>query len=184
MPTRKAQSRRYIDLLRGINVGGRNKLPMRNLATIYESAGAENVRTYIQSGNVIYDATTKTLKQLKTAVIDAIEARFGFRPPIITLDPRVLRNVLVAQPFADADTSHLYVAFLDALPKRENAAALSNERSPEDQFEIIGREVYLHLPNGAARTQLTTNHLDKVLETTSTIRNWKTVTTLAQLAAG
>ena len=169
-----------IALLRGINVGGKNKLPMKDLATLFREAGCEDVRTYIQSGNVLFRAGTTLAEAIPSLISASIESRFGYRVPVVTRTARDLRAIVEANPFAEADK--LLVLFLADAPNPEQVEALDPNRSPGDDFAVVGREVFLHCPNGFARSKLTNSYFDSVLSTTSTGRNWRTVGKLLELA--
>lgn len=175
----------YIALLRGINVGGKNKLSMRDLVAVFTDLGATNARTYIQSGNVLFEASAKAAAALPVSVASAIEERFGYRVPVVMRSATELARVLEANPFIErgVPAAELHVAFLASTPARGRVAALDPRRSPPDAFEVRGAEIYLHLPNGVGRTKLTNDYLDRVLGTTSTLRNWRTVEQLASLLA-
>ncbi len=174
----------YVALLRGINVGGRNKLSMDALVKIFASAGCEDVRTHVQSGNVLFVASPKTARRIPSVVSDWIAASLRMRVPIVLRRPDELRAVAAGNPFLEsgADPASLHVAFLAGVPDRSHVAALDPERSPGDSFELRGREIYLHLPNGEARTTLTNAYLDSTLATRSTIRNWRTLLELLEMA--
>lgn len=174
----------YVGLLRGINVGGKNKLPMAQLVKVYEAAGASAVRTYIQSGNVIFDAPAALAKRLPGLVSAALAARFGLAIPVLQRPAAALDAALEANPFPRADEATLHVAFLSAKPGAVAVASLEPNRSPGDAFAVVGDVVYLHCPHGFGKTKLTTTWLDAKLRTTSTVRNWNTVRALAALAAG
>jgi len=167
----------YVALLRGINVGGKNKLPMADLVRTFESAGCRNVRTYIQSGNVVFAAGPK-LDERKLAT------RLRLKVPVVIRSSGEFRQVAARNPFLKdgVDPDSLHVAFLADAPDRSRAASLDPERSPGDAFVLRGREVYLHLPSGVARTKLTNAWLDSKLATTSTVRNWRTVLKLLEMA--
>lgn len=173
----------YVALLRGINVGGNNKLPMADLAAIFTDLGATNVRTYIQSGNVLFEAPARAASALPGAATAAIEARLGLRVPIVMRSASEFAAALEGNPFVerDTDTDHLYVAFLATAPSEARTAALDPARFSPDAFEVRGREIYLHFPNGAGRSKLTNDYFDRTLATTSTIRNWRTVEALASM---
>lgn len=176
---------RYVALLRGINVGGKNRLPMTELAAIFERLGAAHVRTYIQSGNVLFEASARTAAGLPSAVAAAIEERYGYRVPVVLRSASELARALEANPFLQRGVAPeaLHVAFLAAEPTTGQLAALDPARSAPDAFEVHGREIYLHLPNGGARSKLTNDYFDRTLGTVSTIRNWRTVDALAALLA-
>ena len=175
----------HVALLRGINVGGKNKLPMKDLAAIFSAAGCRDVQTYIQSGNVVCRASQTLAERIPALVAAAVWDRFGFRVPVVMRTADELRQVARENPFlrAGVDTGTLHVMFLADLPDAAKVAALDPDRSPPDVFAVCGREIYLHCPGGLARTKLTNKHFDTKLATTSTVRNWKTVLTLLELAA-
>jgi uncharacterized protein (DUF1697 family) len=173
----------YVALLRGINVAGKNMLPMAELVEIFDAAGCADVRTYIQSGNVIFSADRETSERIASVVAAEIDARFGLRVPVVLRSSAEIRKAAAANPFLErgAALETLHVAFLAAAPDRRRAAALDPERSPGDAFELRGRELYLHLSHGVAKTKLTNAYLDATLATTSTLRNWRTVLKLAEM---
>lgn len=173
----------YIALMRGINVGGRNRLPMKDLALLFEEAGCRHVRTYIQSGNVVFRAP-REVSTLAARISKSIAGRYQLRTPIVLLSREELTTVVAGNPFLQRGTpsDQLHAAFLADTPTRAQMAALDAGRSPGDSFEAAGRCVYLHLPNGAAQTRLTNAYLDATLKTTSTLRNWRTVQAIAELA--
>jgi len=181
-PARSATSSSYVALLRGINVGGKNKLPMADLAAMFCDAGCEDVRTYIQSGNVIFRVNPKNAERIPRVISDKIAASLGLRVPVVIRTSGELREVAASNPFlADADPQSLHVAFLADLPEKRRAAALDVKRSPGDSFKLLGREIYLCLPNGVARTKLTNAYFDSTLATMSTLRNWRTVLKLLEI---
>jgi uncharacterized protein (DUF1697 family) len=164
-------------LLRGINVRGKNKLPMRDLAGIFETAGCKNVRTFIQSGNVIFTASASVWKRLAGAVASGIEEQFGYRVPVILRTAQQLGDVVSNNPFPrEEDTLH--VMFLADRPSPAKIAALDPNRSSPDAFIVRGQEIYLQLPNRVAASKLTNAWFDSKLGTVSTLRNWRTVTKL------
>lgn len=172
----------HIALLRGINVGGKNKLPMKDLAALFTEAGGKAVRTYIQSGNVLFDAPAKTASAVARQVAEAIQSRFGISAPIVIRSAAELAAAIGANPFlkAGAAESSLHIGFLADMPNPAAVKGLDPARSPGDSFEIIGREIFLHVPNGVARTKLTNAWFDSKLGTVSTFRNWRTVLKLAE----
>jgi uncharacterized protein (DUF1697 family) len=160
-------------LLRGINVGGKAKLPMRDLVAIFAACGATNIRTYIQSGNVLFESAQPA--KVTAAVTRQIATRFGYPGLIVLRSADELRLAFAVNPFDDASPEALHVYFLADAPKETAIHALDPNRSPGDRFAVLGREIYLHLPNGMARTKLTNAWFDTKLKTVSTARNWTTV---------
>ena len=181
-----AASHRYVALLRGINVGGRHKLPMRDLATMFEAAGFEDVRTYIQSGNVVFRASQELADGLPARIADAIEASHGFQIPIVMRTAADFDRIVRDNPFiaSGADPAKLHVGFLAAAPEPGQIAKLDPDRSPPDAFEVRDREVYLHFPAGVARSKLDNAYFDRTLNTVCTIRNWRTVGKLHEMLRG
>ena len=174
---------KHVALLRGINVGGKNKLPMRELAAMFTAAGCTDVTTYIQSGNVVFSASPAVAKTVAAFVVKRIEKDHGLRVPVLLRSAVELERVMRENPFlaAGAAPDKLHVMFLADAPKRAAVSALDANRSPPDAFEVVGREVYLHCPEGFGRTKLTNAYFDAKLATTSTVRNWRTVLTLGEM---
>lgn len=173
---------RFVALLRGINVGGKNSLPMKALAELFEAAGARDVRTYIQSGNVVFRAGEARVGALCDAVSRAISKSFGLEIPLVLRSAADFARVAAAHPLSSgADPKTLHVAFLAEVPAPAQVRSLDPERSPPDRFVVRGRELYLCCPNGIAKTKLTNAYLDRVLGTTSTLRNWATVQKLRSM---
>jgi uncharacterized protein (DUF1697 family) len=172
----------HLALLRGINVGGNNMLPMRDLAKMFDAAGCTNVRTYIQSGNVIFDAPAGA-PGIADKITGNIEKRFGFRIPMILRTSRQLLKTIRDNPFLATvqDQRALYVYFLAHSPEARAVAALYPGRSAPDAFHVLGAEIYLHLPNGMGRSKLTNAYFDSKLSTICTARNWATVLKLSEM---
>ena len=175
---------RYAALLRGINVGGNRKLPMKSLATMFTLAGCVDVETYIQSGNVVFGAPPAVAKRLPNTITAAIEQQFGFSVPVVIRSQEELATGVERNPFLQRgiDLATLHVAFLADIPDPTCVAALDATQSPGDSFILRGRDIYLWLPNGVARTKLTNNYFDRTLQTVSTLRNLTTVLKLLEMA--
>ena len=173
----------FVALLRGINVGGKNKLPMKDLVAMFERAGCVTTRHYIQSGNVVFAAAPALAATIPAVVAAAIEKGFGLRVPVVVRSEKELRAVVAGNPFLDTgvDPDALHVMFLAAQPSKAAVSALDPERSPPDQFVVKGREVYLACPNGVGRTKLSNAWFDTKLGTISTARNWRTVLKLVAM---
>ena len=184
-PSKSNSTPIHVALLRGINVGGNNKVPMKDLAALFATLGCTDIQTYVQSGNVIFraPATGPVTTGLASHIAAAIETRFALRIPVILRTQAEMHRILTANPFVNAgiDPALLHVYFLADQPTPAALRSLNPDRSPGDTFVVSGREIYLHLPTGVARTKLTNLYFDKALTTTSTLRNWRTCTTLATL---
>ena len=172
-----------VAFLRGINVGGKNKLPMNDLAAMFQKAGCDDVRTYIQSGNVLFRANLALAENIPSLISTLILSDFGHRIPVVTRTARELQEVVNANPFAGAgiEADKLHVLFLANAPDHAHVETLDPNRSPGDEFAVMGREVFLHCPNGIARSKLTNSYFDSTLSTTSTARNWRTVRKLLEM---
>lgn len=173
----------YLALLRGINVGGKNKIAMSDLARIFSEAGCEGVRTYIQSGNVIFKADPAVVAEIPSRVTSEIASRHALKVPVVLRTAEQMGEIAKNNPFLAGGTPEdtLHVMFMAGAPEPDKIAALDSNRSLPDQFSVIGQEVYLYLPNGAGHTKLTTDYFDSRLGTTSTGRNWRTVLNLLEM---
>jgi uncharacterized protein (DUF1697 family) len=185
-PAKPATAITHVALLRGINVGGKHSLPMKRLSAIFEQAGARNVRTYIQSGNVVFSASDAAAARVVAGVRKAIEDELALRVPVVLRKGSELLAVAKHNPFLreGADSKILHVAFLEQAGSAQARSALDPGRSPPDRFALRDRELYLCCPNGMARTKLTSAYLDRALGTVTTVRNWNTVLALCELARG
>lgn len=179
----KTAASTYVALLRGINVGGKHRVPMKELAEVCVGCDCGNVRTYIQSGNVVFTAPVGTVKKLAAELEKRIEARFGFAVPVVVRDREQMARVVRSNPFLKAGKPEkaLHVSFLASEPTAEAIAKLDPNRSPGDEFRVVGSEIYFHFPNGAGNTKLTSAYLDSRLQTVGTARNWATVLQLAAM---
>ena len=173
---------KYVALLRGINVGGNNKLPMKDLVSIFENAGCKNVVTYIQSGNVVFECTTDVAR-LQSAIGAAIEKKFGFNPPFVLRQAAELEDVLKKNPFlkTGAKEDELHVVFLSEEPTREAITRLEQNRVPPEEFVVRGKEIFLRLPNGAGRSKLAVVPSHPKFGVVATARNWRTVSKLLEM---
>ena len=190
MPTRPRRRKRvhcvpvkngvHVALLRAINVGGNNKLPMKDLVRLFESIGCGDVRTYIQSGNVVYTAGAALAKNVPALAAAAIEAELGLRVPVVTRTAAELAEASRARPF-EGDDGRVYVAFLADAPSAARIAALDPNRSPGDRFTILGRDMHIAFAAGAGKTKITNAWIDAQLGTVSTLRNLRTIAALVAM---
>lgn len=170
---------RSIALLRGVNVGGRGRLPMKTFVAALAGLGCANVRTYIQSGNAVFDGAP-TAKDVSLAVKKAA----GFAPHAFVLPFSALRKAASACPFrkeAAASGKSVHVFFLDDAPSKAGVEALAELRRPKEDFAVAGRLLYLYAGLGVAESKIAAR-IDRVLETTTTARNWNTIEALIALA--
>lgn len=166
----------YVALLRGINVGGKNSLPMKSLKALLEGLQAENVATYIQSGNAIFRHKTRSAQQLAAKISDAIEKTHGFAPPTVLITSSELEQAIRGNPFPNAEETPtaLHLFFLDQTPENANLERLEQLASPTEKFHLQGKVLYLYAPDGTARSKLAAQ-AEKSLGVIATARNWRTV---------
>jgi uncharacterized protein (DUF1697 family) len=174
----------YVSLLRGINVGGHKKIKMHQLRISLEALGLEQVKTYIQSGNVVF----KTSKTSPAALSKKIEAKifseFGFSASVISRTADEINQAIASNPFLKQrgiDPEKLHVAFLSEIPAPPALKKLAGLTLAPDQSRCFGKEVYLYFPNGVSQSSLWKYPLDRVLQVVATTRNWRTVNTLHQM---
>ncbi len=172
-----------VALLRGINVGGKNLLPMKELTAIFAKAECTEVRTYIQSGNVLFNAPAALVKKLPDVISERIRERFGYSVPVILRTIQEMGKVISENPFLEIGDSEkmLHVYFLGDKPAASAIQSLDPDRSPPDTFQVRNREIYLRCPNGMGRSKLTNAYFDAKLSTISTARNWATVVKLFEM---
>jgi uncharacterized protein (DUF1697 family) len=174
-----------ISMLRGVNVGGHNKLKMDALRTLYESLGLAAPQTHIQSGNVIFGTKQKSMDRLTTQIGNAIEQSFGVRCEVILRTTGDLRSVIARNPFAtrsDVPSNKLLVTFLAGDPIPEARDNILKLRGGPEELYLDGQELYIYFPNGAGKSKLPAYAIDKALKVPGTARNWNTVTKLLELA--
>ena len=168
-----------VALLRGVNVGGRTMIPMPSLEASLEDLGHEDVVTYIQSGNVVFESRVKDPAR---EIEERIAEDFGVSVTVVLRTPAELKTIVKTNPFPKVtDSKKLHVVFLSEKPTAKAAAALDPDRSPPDELVVKGREVYVHYPNGQAKTKVTNDWLERTLGVRGTARNWNTVLKLVEL---
>ncbi len=167
---------RWIALFRGINVGVKNILPMAELRNDLESLKLKNVRTYIQSGNVIFDSSANTASSLAKLIGERIEKQHGFRPHLLILDRKILQAAIKSNPFPKAvsDPKSLHFVFLAEPATDPDIKALDNAKTPTEKYKLTDQVLYLHTPDGIGRSKLAAN-AEKYLGVVTTARNYRTV---------
>ena len=170
----------WIAFLRGINVGGHNRVPMADLRRVCEEHGCSSVTTYIQSGNVLFTSALSDRGALGRLLEGAIETELGVSTPVVLRTFAELGQVVGSHPFG-ADTSRSHVCFLSGPPRRDGIASLAEVDVAPDRFELRGSDVFLQYPNGVHGSRLTPALLERHLGVAGTVRNWRTVTRLAEL---
>jgi uncharacterized protein (DUF1697 family) len=173
----------YVALLRGINVGGRNSLPMKDLVDVFGSLGYSDVRTYIQSGNVVFKCPKRIGPRAAETIGRRIQEARGFAPHVMILDETGFRRALDGNPFPVSDGKALHVFFLDAKPRRPDLERLAGLKAATEEFSLDDRVFYLHAPEGIARSKLAAG-AEAALGVPVTARNWNTVSRLASMLEG
>jgi len=175
----------YIALFRGINVGGNNKLPMKELVAVLEELGLQNIRTYIQSGNVVFESKSQNLDQLADMMTAAISKSHGFEPKVLLLDAAKLAQAINNNPFPEGEAAGntLHFNFLSGKPPKPDLAAIEKIRAATERFQLKGDVFYLHAPDGIGRSKLALN-MERLLGVPMTGRNWNTVSKLQEMCGG
>lgn len=173
----------WIALLRGINMGGHHKLPMKSLAALLEQLGCRDVRTYIQSGNAVFRHAARDGQRLAGQIGAAIREAHGFEPFVLLLRREELERSAAGNPFPHAESSptRLSLFFLGGAPERPDLAGLDRLKRPTETFVLDGATFYLHTPDGFGNSKLAAR-IPALLGVEATARNWRTVTTLLELA--
>lgn len=176
----------YIAILRGINVSGQKKIKMEDLRQLLAGLNFHNIRTYIQSGNVIFEHEKSDPLELAKQIEHKIFDKYGFEVPVIVKTATELEHILHNNPFLKGrkeDESRLHVTFLAEEPGQELLNKIKGTDYKPDEFIISDQAIYLFCPNGYGRTKLTNNFFENKLQVTATTRNWKTVNKLVGIAS-
>ncbi|QMU30927.1 DUF1697 domain-containing protein [Adhaeribacter radiodurans] len=174
----------YIALLRGINVSGQKMMKMPELLALFQSLNLKNVKTYVQSGNVVFQTEKQGATNLEEQIARAITEKFQFSVPVLVKDQTEWERVLQNNPFIinqDEDTSKLHVTLLASEPTPDRVAKINPALYLPDEFRIVKNTIYLSCPNGYGRTKLHNNFFESKLKVNATTRNWKTMQALMNL---
>ncbi|WP_377269403.1 DUF1697 domain-containing protein [Peterkaempfera sp. SMS 1(5)a] len=171
---------RYVALLRGINLGTRNRIAMADLRDLLGELGT-GVRTHLQSGNAVLTAPGRTDREIAAAVEQRIATRLGLNVPVVVRTAAELRAVVDGNPMEVQDPTRFLVSFLAAEPGPEFTAGLDLAAYAPEEMRVVGRDIYLSLPDGVRNARLPAL-LDRRLTVTATLRNWNTVVRLLELA--
>jgi uncharacterized protein (DUF1697 family) len=168
---------RYAAMLRGINLGARNRVAMPALRELFEAMGFADVETYVQSGNVVFSASSKPDA---VAITKRIAEDLGATSPVLIRSATELAKIVKGNPFT-GDVSSFHVTLLEDKPKAADVAAIDAERYAPDEFKVVGKDVYLRCPKGYGVSKLSNALFEKKLGTVATTRNWKTISNLRDL---
>ncbi|SRX75927.1 DUF1697 domain-containing protein [Aequorivita antarctica] len=170
----------HIALLRGINVGGHKKLKMADLKLLFEDLGFQDVVTYIQSGNVVFDAEEG--EDLSGKISKEIENRFGWELPVLVKTVNEIAIILTDCPFKEEKKVEAYFMLLASPPKEEFMKAVSEISYPNEEFVLSPECVYIYFGNGYGNAKLNNNFFEKKLKVAATTRNYRTLAKLVELA--
>jgi uncharacterized protein (DUF1697 family) len=174
----------YIALFRGINVGGNNSLPMADLVDILKTLGAAQIKTYIQSGNAVFQSAEEDTSSLADAITKEVARRRGFAPKVLLLQRADLERAMAENPFpiAELDPSHLHLGFLASPAQHSALEKLNALKKESEQFHLTDAVFYLYAPEGVGRSKLAASS-ERALGVVMTDRNWRTVGKLQELVA-
>jgi uncharacterized protein (DUF1697 family) len=174
---------RYVALLRAVNVGGNNKVPMPRLRELAAGLGYTDVETYVQSGNLVLSADTKKAADVEAALAEAIRTDLGVDIAVMVRSRKELAAVIDANPFGDIadDPKRLLVNFLAAQPAPEKVKVLDPAEFEPERYQLGDRCIYQWFPDGVGRSKMATAPWDRRLGVRGTGRNWRTVTTLLDM---
>ncbi len=172
-----------IALFRGINVGGKNKIKMKELTHILSDLGLNNIQTYIQSGNVVFEQEGQPFAEIEENIGSQIHAQFGFRPKILLLTTEEWDQAISNNPFPEAQNnpSSLHLGFLAKIPANPDLEKLKHIKKDSEEFALIGKVFYLLAPEGVGRSKLASDS-EKLLGVLMTDRNWRTVLKIQEIA--
>ena len=174
---------KHISLLRGINVGGKRKILMADLKELYKKLGYKNIVTYIQSGNVIFEAKEKDQSKIEAKIYKAIQKAYGFEVPIVVRSVEEIEEIISNNPFTKKTAiESLHLTFLKEIPSEENLEKIATYDYSPDQFKIVGKNVFLYCEGKYHKTKLSNTFFEKKLKVGTTTRNWKTVNKLLELS--
>ncbi len=177
----------FISLLRGINVGGQKQIRIPELAKLYEDAGFTNVRTYVQSGNIIFDTSERDQSVLSEVIERRILKIYKFSVEAFIRTPKDFKQLSDNNPFLKArheDPAKLHVTFLKSTPAKSQINKIEIPDGSTDEYYIKEKEIYLFCPNGYGRTKLSNTFFEKKLDIPATTRNWNTINALYKITAG
>ncbi|MDF2447995.1 MAG: hypothetical protein K0R26_499 [Bacteroidota bacterium] len=175
----------YIAILRGINVSGHKLIKMDHLITLCVGLGFENTKTYIQSGNIIFQFKKSKNKAIEKLLENALRSEYDFDVPVIIKTQQEMQTVFENNPFLkkrNEDPTKLHATFLNDIPEKSEVDTLQKVKYPPDEFIVDENCIYLFCPNGYGNTKLNNTFLENKLKVSATTRNWKTITSLVKIA--
>jgi uncharacterized protein (DUF1697 family) len=174
----------YVAMLRGINVGSGKVVKMERLRASFAALGFGGVRTYVQSGNVVFESEQKSATGLSKKIEEKIQRDFGFTVPVLVKTSKEIAQTVNDNPLVKEkgiDHSKLHVTFSSDAPPKTAVKALEPLATGRERFRILNREISLYCPDGYGRTKLSNTAIEKRLSVVATTRNWRTVNTLLEM---
>ena len=171
--------KKYISLLRGINVGGHKKIIMTDLKALYMELGFKNVSTYIQSGNIVFDSKEESFAVLEKMIFDKIKRHYSFEVPILILTPKEIAEAINGNPYPTIEK--VYFTFLADLPQPENVREFNAITFNNEFFELKNKVIYSYYPNGAGKAKMNHTFIERKLKVNATTRNLRTVNKLLEM---
>lgn len=174
----------YIALLRGVNVSGKNLIKMSELVQALSEKGISNARTYIQSGNIVFESEPTDCGMLMAIISGTILEKFGLQVPVLVLKRSDLSDICDKNPFTSDrgfHADHLHLTLFNACPDPVLTGKINPEDYRPDELIILDKAVYLYCPSGYGKTKLNNGFFEKKLKVIATTRNWATVKKLVSM---
>ena len=175
----------YVAMLRGINVGRAKLVKMERLRALFEALGFDSVRTYVQSGNVVFESEQKSTRELTKKIEEKIQRDFGFAVPVLLKTAKEMEQIVSNNPLVKKkgiDVSKLHITFLSDAPPKTAGKVLEPLATSRERVRVLNREIYLYCPDGYGNSKLTNTTIEKKLSVVATTRNWRTVNALLEMA--
>lgn len=174
----------YIALLRGINVSGQKKIKMADLRAQLQALPIQNIQTYIQSGNIVFEGASTANSDLANQIEQNIKQNYGFEVPVLIKSPEDLKNTLENNPFlkdSNKDIKRFYVTFLAEAPAPDLVEKLKEVDYSPEEYVILNDSIYFYSPQGYGRAKMNNNFFEKKLKVSATTRNWRTIHKLLEM---
>ena len=175
---------KHIAFLRGINVSGQKKVPMAELRTVLSNGGLTDVKTYIQSGNIVFEGGNLSKKAMEVSIDTLIEKHFGFEVPVLIKSTTDLYQMLKNNPYKDIEelqSNKVYFVLLFQSPDQEKVSVFKEEQYPNEVWEIVGNCLYLKCIEGYGKAKLNNNLVERKLGVRATTRNYRTMKKLLEM---
>lgn len=177
--------KRYIGFFRGINVGGQKKVPMSELREVLTGVGLQDVKTYIQSGNIVFDSNAGSIEELNALIDKSIFDRFRFKVPVLLKSVSEVVDILAKNPYIDQEdlsANKVYFVLLFTKPTKESIKGFEQEEYSNEKFKVSQNCVYLYCGQGYGKAKLNNNLVERKLKVEATTRNYRTMTKMVGLA--